>query len=106
MPFFSKKIDSDAELISIVFFMIFWVIGVEGIVVLQHSLIGSGFPIHENRPNIPVRVSIHQLHQLRLPEMPIRLQRLESAFSAVEGFKFSGGIELLCILRLAAIRPS
>ncbi len=37
--------------------------------------------------------SVHQLHQLLAPDIPIRLRRVEAAFSVTEGFEFSRGLE-------------
>lgn len=38
--------------------------------------------------------SIHQLPQLLSPDIPIRLRRVESAFSAAERIEFGGRFEL------------
>ncbi len=43
---------------------------------------------------LPAAVSIHQLHQLLAPDVPIRLGRVESAFFSPEGVEFGGGFEL------------
>lgn len=55
---------------------------------------GQVSPIHSNLPNISALASIHQLHQLFTSDIPIRLRRMESAFSTAEGFERGGGFEL------------
>ena len=45
--------------------------------------------------NISAKASIHQLHQFLSPEIPIRLRRVKSAFSAAQDFERGGGFELL-----------
>ena len=49
---------------------------------------------HRTRDQGEYQSRIHQFHQLLAPDIPIRLRRVESAFSAAEGFEFGGGGEL------------
>jgi hypothetical protein len=54
---------------------------------------GQCSSFHKKRPNIAARASFHQLHQVLAPDIPLRLRRVESAFSAAEGIEFGGGLE-------------
>lgn len=56
---------------------------------------GHCSPNHKKRAfDNATTASIHQLHQLLILDIPIRLRRVESAFSAPEGFEVGGGFEL------------
>lgn len=47
---------------------------------------GQRSRIRKNWPNAFPITSIHQFFELCAPDMPIRLRRMEAAFSAAEGF--------------------